>query len=252
MIVTKSWIENNYNKYNNLYFGGVLPSIEFKISRSKKTWGYAAYTYNRFTSKVTPISITISNYFDSPEEVKLTTLLHEMIHIYDYTVNPTHFVNNGRKVKYDAHGYWFKNEAARIYKLSGLDIQQYVTKEEKEVSKLSERAAQNVENQKEVALVCVVNGSISSWFFKTNIWQAETALDVIGNISWEREIGKVKSIKFYKFNDPKLAAHRSCGKRIRGWKFDKFGLLRKLEEIKATETRKFYNKSVEIVHKLAV
>ena len=60
------------------------------------------------------------------------------------------------------------------------------------------------------------------------------------------------NIKFYKFNDPKLAAHRSCGKRLRGWKFDKQGLLRKLEEIKATEIRKFYNKSVEIVHKLAV
>lgn len=252
MIVTKSWIENNYKKYNNLYFGGILPNIEFKISRSKKTWGYAAYNYNLFTNKVIPFSITISNYFDSPEEVKLTTLLHEMIHIYDYTVNPTHFVKNGRKVKYDAHGYWFKNEAARIYKLSGFDIQKYVTKEEKEVSQLSERAAQNIENQKEVALVCVVNGSISSWFFKTNIWQAETALNVIGNISWEREIGKVKSIKFYKFNDPKLAAHRSCGKRLRGWKFDNNGLLRKLEEIKAIETRKFYNKSVEIVNKLAV
>ena len=252
MIVTKSWIENNYKKYNNLYFGGILPNIEFKISRSKKTWGYAAYNYNLFTNKVIPFSITISNYFDSPEEVKLTTLLHEMIHIYDYTVNPTHFVNNGRKVKYDAHGHWFKNEAARIYKLSGFDIQKYVTKEEKEVSQLSERAVQNIENQKEVALVCVVNGSISSWFFKTNIWQAETALDVIGNISWEREIGKVKSIKFYKFNDPKLAAHRSCGKRLKGWKFDNQGLLRKLEEIKAIETRKFYDKSVEIVNKLAV
>lgn len=251
MIVTKSWIENNYNKYNNLYFGGILPNIEFKISRSKKTWGYAAYNYNLFTNKVIPFSITISNYFDSPEEVKLTTLLHEMIHIYDYTVNPTHFVNNGRKVKYDAHGCWFKNEAARIYKLSGFDIQKYVTKEEKEVSQLSERAAQNIENQKEVALVCVVNGSISSWFFKTNIWQAETALDAIGNISWEREIGKVKSIKFYKFNDTKLAAHRSCGKRLKGWKFDNNGLLRKLEEIKAIETRKFYSKSVEIVNKLA-
>ena len=251
MIVTKSWIENNYNKYNNLYFGGVLPKIEFKISRSKKTWGQADYIYNRFTNKLTPISISISNYFDSPEEVKLTTLLHEMIHIYDYTVNPTHFVKNGKKVKYDAHGYWFKNEAARIYKLSGFDIQKYVTKEEKEVSQLSERAAQNIENQKEVALVCVVNGSISSWFFKTNVWQAETALGTIGNISWEREIGKVKSIKFYKFNDAKLAASRSCGKRLRGWKFDKQGLLRKLEEINATETRKFYDKSVEIVHKLA-
>ena len=252
MIVTKSWIENNYNKYNNLYFGGVLPKIEFKISRSKKTWGHADYIYNRLTNKLTPISISISNYFDSPEEVKLTTLLHEMIHIYDYTVNPTHFVKNGKKVKYDAHGYWFKNEAARIHKLSGLDIQKYVTKEEKEVSKLSERATQNIKNQKEVALVCVVNGSVSSWFFKTNIWQAETALNTIANISWEREIGKVKSIKFYKFNDPKLAAHRSRGKRIRGWGFDKQGLLRKLEEIKATETRKFYEKSVEIVHKLAI
>ena len=251
MIVTKSWIENNYNKYNNLYFGGVLPKIEFKISRSKKTWGQADYIYNRFTNKLTPISISISNYFNSPEEVKLTTLLHEMIHIYDYTVNPTHFVKNGKKVKYDAHGYWFKNEAARIYKLSGLDIQKYVTKEEKEVSQLSERAAQNIENQKEVALVCVVNGSISSWFFKTNVWQAETALGTIGNISWEREIGKVKSIKFYKFDDPKLAAHRSCGKRLKGSKFNTEGILRKLEEIKATEIRKFYNKSVEIVHKLA-
>ena len=127
-----------------------------------------------------------------------------------------------------------------------------MTEEEKKVSQLSERALQNIENQKEVALVCVVNGSISSWFFKTNIWQAETALDEIGKISWEREIGKVKSIKFYNFNDPKLATYRSCGKRLRGWKFDKQGLLRKLEEIKAIETRKFHNKSVEIVHKLAV
>ena len=252
MIVTKSWIENNYSKYNDLYFGGVLPNIEFKISRSKKTWGYAAYRYNLLTNEVTPVSITISNYFDSPEEVKLTTLLHEMIHIYDYTVNPKHFISKGRKVKYDAHGSWFKNEAARIYELSGLDIQKCVTKEEEEASQLSERAAQNIENQKEVALVCVVNGSLSSWFFKTNIWQAETALNVIGNISWEREIGKVKSIKFYKFNDPKLAAYRSCGKRLKGWKFDKEGLLRKLEEIRATETRKFYNESIEIVHRLAV
>lgn len=251
MIVTKSWIENNYAKYNNLYFGGVLPNIEFKISQSKQTWGYASYDYNRITNKLTPVSITISNYFDSPEEVKLTTLLHEMIHIYDYTINPTHFFNNGRKVKYDAHGYWFKNEAARIYKLSGLDIQKYVTEEEKANSHLSERAAQNIENQKEVALVCVVTGSVSSWFFKTNIWQAENALNTIKNIYWEREIGKVKSIKFYKFDDPKLAASRSCGKKLRGWKFNRCDILRKLEEIKATETRKFYSKSVEIVHNLS-
>lgn len=104
MLVTLSWIENNYEKYNKLYFGGVLPNIEFKISRSKKTWGYASYHYDLISNTVTPISITISNYFESPEDVKLTTLLHEMIHIYDFTINPKHFVNNGKRVKYDTHG----------------------------------------------------------------------------------------------------------------------------------------------------
>ena len=91
MLVTVSWIESNYRKYNKLYFGGILPSIKFKISRSKKTWGYASYTYNRIRNTVNPEAITISNYFDSPEDVKLTTLLHEMIHISVYPSNPRHF-----------------------------------------------------------------------------------------------------------------------------------------------------------------
>lgn len=251
MLVTLSWIENNYEKYNKLYFGGVLPNIEFKISRSKKTWGYASYHYNLISNTVTPISITISNYFESPEDVKLTTLLHEMIHIYDFTINPKHFVNNGKKVKYDTHGDWFKLEAARISKLSGLDIQKFVTKEERRVSQISGRAAQNIETQREVALVCVVNGSISSWLFKTNIWQAKLALNEIEYINWEKTVGKVESIKFYKFNDPRLAAYRSCGRRLLGWKFSKQGLSEKLKEIKAIETREFYDKSMEIVQKLA-
>ena len=251
MLVTISWIKNNYEKYNKLYFGGVLPDIEFKISRSKKTWGYAAYEYNLVSNKVTPLSITISNYFESPEDVKLTTLLHEMIHIYDYTINPMHFVNRGKRVKYDSHGDWFKAEAARIYKLSGLDIQKFVTKEEKEVSQLSNRSKQNIENQQEVALVCVINGTTSSWFFKTNIWQAKLALDEIGKHSWERTIGKVKNIKFYKFNDPNLAAIRSCGRRLIGWRFSKQKLSERLKEIKATETKEFYNKSMEILQKMA-
>ena len=251
MLVTTSWIKNNYQKYNKLYFGGVLPNIDFKISRSKKTWGYASYAYNLISNEVTPTSITISNYFESPENIKLTTLLHEMIHIYDYTINPTHFVKNGKKVRYDSHGDWFKTEAARIYKLSGLDIQEFVTKEEEEVSQLSSKAAQNLEYQKEVALVCVVNGTTSSWFFKTNVWQAKLALNEIENISWEREIGKVKNIKFYKFNDPNLAACRSCGKRIRGWKFNKEELSKRLKEINAVETKEFYINSMKVVHRIA-
>ena len=130
MLVTIRWMSENYNKYNNLYFGGKLPVIEFKISRSKKTWGYAEYKFSRSKNTVRATSITMSNYYDAPEDVKLTTLLHEMIHVEDYTLNPHHFVRNGQKCHYDAHGWWFRKEAARLKKY-GWDIQQHVTAGEK-------------------------------------------------------------------------------------------------------------------------
>ena len=46
MIVTTSWIEYNYNKFNKLYFGNTLPNISFKTSNTKKAWGYATYKYD--------------------------------------------------------------------------------------------------------------------------------------------------------------------------------------------------------------
>ena len=249
MLVTISWIESNYNKYNKLYFGGILPSIKFKISRSKKTWGYASYTYNRIRNVVTPEAITISNYFDSPEDVKLTTLLHEMIHIYDYTINPHHFVANGRKVRYDAHGYWFREEANRIKKLSGLDIQKYVTVEEESVSSLSESAKRAVKSQQETALVCAITGNCGNWIFKTNTWHVDDILNTISSINWT-DINGIKKIKFYTFKDEKLAARRSCGKKLRGWKLTNEGLYKKLCAICATETRK-YNSNIKKIVKLA-
>ena len=132
MLVTVAWMKKNYDKYNKLYFKGKLPEIEFKISRSKKTWGYASYRCFG-TGFVKPLDITMSNYYDSPEEVKLTTLLHEMIHIYDYTINPHHYIRNGRKVRYDAHGMWFKSECNRLKKF-GWDIEKYVTVAKKQNS----------------------------------------------------------------------------------------------------------------------
>ena len=153
MIVTKKWIQEKYDLFNSKYWNGELPPIEFKTNMGKKAWGYASYEYiineNRTRiESIRPISITMSNYFDSPEEVKMATLLHEMIHIADYHFNPEHFINASRtnkNRKYDAHGpVFFMKEANRL-KAYGWDINKTVTKEEVDISKYSDSTMKKLE-----------------------------------------------------------------------------------------------------------
>lgn len=142
MLVTKSWIEKNYNSFNQKYWNRMLPIIEFKISRSKDTWEFASFRYDYKNDTIIPFSIIMSNYYDSPENVKINTILHEMIHIADYTFHHERFIHNWHLVNarnYDAHEYLFKNEAKRIEKY-GWTIVRHVTKEEVGVSELSEHA----------------------------------------------------------------------------------------------------------------
>ena len=236
MLVTIAWIEKNYKKFNKMYWDNKLPDIEFKVSRSRNTWGYAAFRYNYAKSTITPTSITLSNYYDSPEDVKLNTLLHEMIHIADYTFHPEHFIRNGRRVSghhYDAHGYWFQSEAKRIEKF-GWVITKHITKEEQNVSKLSAKSKECLERKKDVALICVLRGSSGiNFYFKTDIYKVKEIPSTVKRYRFWR-IGDVRKIEFYTFKDEKLAAMRSCGKRLSGWHLDNEGMLRKLESIKAT------------------
>lgn len=234
MLVTISWLENNYNKYNNLYWNGELPKIKFIINNSKRTWGFASYTYNRTQNWVKCEAITLSNYYDSPEEVKLNTLLHEMIHIADYYYNPNHFVCGGKKVRYDAHGWWFKQEAARLSKY-GWDIEKYVTLEAQSVSTLSERSVRLEQNKIDNSLVCVVYGANGyNWFFKTNIYHVKDCLNTIKRCNWSYLLDSVIDIKFYKFEDKSLSMMRSSASTIRGFKYDSTRLNTRLENIKAS------------------
>lgn len=240
MIVTTAWIEKNYNKFNQLYWGGLLPNITFKTSRSEHTWGFASYRYDYRNNTIIPMSITMSNYYDSPEEVKIQTLLHEMIHIADYTYHPEHFIRNGRRVsgrEYDAHGYYFRQEARRISKESGYKITNQVTKEEVGSSKLSDNTLRLAENKHNTAILCVIYGSTGiNFYFKTDIYKVKMMKDTINSYSFYR-IGEIKSVKYYTFTDNKLAEMRSCGKKLRGWFADKIELMNKLKNIKATEVR---------------
>lgn len=239
MIVTTSWISSNYNKFNNLYFGGTLPNIKFKTNHSKTSWGFASFRFDWTNDTIIPEAITISNYYDSPEEVKIQTLLHEMIHIADYFWHPEHFIRNGRRVSgrsYNAHGYWFKEEARRISKESGYKVANYVTREEVEASTLSEHTKNIENNKKNNALICAVIGTTGIWYFKTDFKYIDyLKKNLPTQYNWNLTIGEFKRIKFYTFENAALAARRSCCSKIRGWRTNKFGFMNKMEEIKATE-----------------
>lgn len=238
MIVTTSWIKKNYNKFNNELWDGKLPNIMFKTSRTKHNWGFASYIYDWAHDTIHPEAITISNYYDSPENVKIQTLLHEMIHIADYTFHPEHFIHNGRRVSkrtYDAHGSWFNIEARRISKATGYKVTNYVTREEVGISCLSENSKRCLENKKNNALLCVLIGSTGvNFYFKTDIHKVDTVKKTIKRYVFYR-IGDVKKVKFYSFEHDGLSNIRSCATRLSGWHCNNYELKNKLREIKATE-----------------
>lgn len=237
MIVTTSWIEYNYNKFNKLYFGNTLPNISFKTSNTKKAWGYATYKYDFINSTIIPLSITISNYYDSPEDVKIQTLLHEMIHIEDYFWHPEHFIRNGKKVSgnyYNAHGSWFKNEANRITKESGYKITNHVSREDVGRSCLSVHAQKLLDNKIKDARIIVVSNNISYWIFKTDIYKINTVINLIKN-----QFPNMKKITEYTTNNSSLASFRSCNTRLSGWCYSKQGMMNFAEKYQFTTIRSY-------------
>ena len=73
-------------------------------------------------------------------------------------------------------------------------------------------------------------------YFKTDIYKAKMIPSTIKRYRFTY-IGEVRKIEFYTFEDEKLAAMRSCGKRLSGWHLDNEKMLRKLESIKATTVK---------------
>ena len=252
MLATIDWIKKNYNDFNARYFNNELPkNLVFKLSKSKTTWGYAEFMYDFKNSVIIPLSITLSNYYDSPERVKQNTLLHEMIHVLDYIMNPNHFIINGRKVSkrhYDAHGYWFMEQVNRLNKF-GWEVSKYITPDEINQSTLSPSAKRKEEKYLNDGIVCVITGDRYSWMIKTNTTNIHTLLNTVNRISWCSVLGHVKSIKTYTFNDVYLASVRNSSRSCRGWKYTKQTLLNRLESIKATEIHDYQGEINTIMRK---
>ena len=115
MFVNKKWIIKNYIEFNKKYFDNSLPLVRFYINYSKDTYGFAYFLYDYENNTIKPESITMSNYFNESEYENKNTLLHEMIHIYEYITYPKRFMWPKVK-KYNAHGMFFEMKAALINK----------------------------------------------------------------------------------------------------------------------------------------
>jgi len=202
MLVDLGWIREKYRFFNDLLWGGDLPSIAFKTNNSTRVWGYASYRFNTWNNTVTPVSITISNKYDSPENIKLGVLIHEMIHIADYTFHPEHFVRYGKKVSkrsYDAHGYVYflpeMNRANKILKENGFDIvvSPNVQQSEVDASVLNPQAQARIAAKKERGTTIFIyrltkdgrlaysycqSSQLYNWrdYIKHNNWWSETRM----------------------------------------------------------------------------
>lgn len=239
MLVTTSWIKEHYEKFNKLYFGDTLPMVKFKINHSKHCFGFAGFRYDLWNNTIIPEVLIMSNYYDSPEYVKIQTLLHEMIHIEDYFWHPEHFVRNRKRVSartYDAHGTWFLDECKRISNESGYKVGPIVTWSEVNASKLSNNSRRLIAQKKNNALVGAVVGKNGIFWFKTDVNKVDYLKKNISTMyNWNKILGGYKTIKFYTFDNPKFAERRSCCSRIIGWRVTKIEFINKMMEFKATE-----------------
>ena len=97
--LSTKWIQEKYYIFNDEIFEGVLPDIDFGLSSSARHAGWARYKKSLIFNEITPLKILLSSFLNPTEKIATNTLLHEMIHIADYTLHPEHFFDDS----YDSH-----------------------------------------------------------------------------------------------------------------------------------------------------
>lgn len=242
MIVDKKWMTIKYHEFNKKYFNDQLPTnIVFKTNTQVDRWGFAQckYQYNSISNKIVTYDyvISMSNAYDSPEEIKENTLIHEMIHILDYKLHPEYYVYKDykgwhRRKGYDAHGpLFFMKEAQRLSQY-GFNIQRLVQAEEIDASQMTNKVQKRINNKQSKGFVigCVY----FNWKYPRNyqlknecMWFKTSSPSTFNAIvEHEKEMNKLGmkdgqyqdfSIVGYLTHQDKYDEYSGCRGRISGW-----------------------------------
>lgn len=118
MKITKEELAKRYNEYNDLYFGGKLEKLTknnfFLIEKNDSTFGRYRYKIEK-NGKITS-KIWIGTCVDWSDEELKEILIHEMIHMYNFTVEKSKLTG------LLGHGIAFRRQCNRIKKEFGLYI----------------------------------------------------------------------------------------------------------------------------------
>ena len=114
MEITVEILEEKFEEYNELYFGGRLwwPD-EFRLHKSFKCFGWFKCNRHSPGSRLRNVIISISMYYDWTEEHLRNVLVHEMLH---------YKLERGKNPPKKIHGPRFLKAAAELNEKYGLNI----------------------------------------------------------------------------------------------------------------------------------
>ena len=105
----QKWMKDSYIKFNGLYFDNILPPVNRMIFEPIiKGVGYLGCAYNnknKYATETMPFKIRLNFYYDMGTIEWKNVLLHEMIHIWEYTMGYS-----------GGHGKLFKSKMKEINK----------------------------------------------------------------------------------------------------------------------------------------
>lgn len=197
MTLTINYIESAFNKYNVLYFNGVLKRPSFRITNSKRRLGTLATKRSLYGTKTHTLSV--SNYWDRTEKQYDNTIIHEMIHLY---ISQMNIIDNG------SHGRYFKAHCERINKY-GWNLSRTTDTSD---WKLSNKATEREEKR-------LANASYSIIIYKEDSGTQFIFRVAKGNenkfYNYLKDRCKLEC-KLFESNDPIFDKLPSCRSRVRG------------------------------------
>ena len=118
---TVDFLRAAYIKLNNMFFNGELPNdIDFKIEKNldDNGVGHTQANDNLAENCIDIEYVSLNGTMIKTPHSWIETIIHEMIHVAEFTEHPEHFMH---KSDYEKHGKWFMNKAKGFKKL-GFDI----------------------------------------------------------------------------------------------------------------------------------
>lgn len=193
MQLTKDYLEQKFNEFNQAYFKGELKTPAFEIFKSRRTNGQYHWETDWCGNIIVSI-IRISNYYDCSEFDYCNTLIHEMIHLY--------IRQNNIKDTRPHHGRVFYSIADRINKEGGWNIKRCN----------SRKGSLTHSNQEFV---------VGAWKIKPNQYFVfvMSKEKIQYYLDWfdERADYFKDPIVFVSNNAAEFATYRTCRKRINGY-----------------------------------